>query len=120
MIGVRIQTLRQERGLSLSELSEKSNVAKSYLSAIERGIQMNPSIQVMEKLAQVLGVSVQYLVSGDTEELNLDQEWIELAREVAESGISKDQFREWLAFQRWRLQHDNDDKEDEQNGSGSI
>ncbi|WP_067623057.1 helix-turn-helix domain-containing protein [Alicyclobacillus acidiphilus] len=107
MIGERLRILRKEKGLSLTELAEKSNVAKSYLSAIERGIQANPSIQVIEKLSGVLGVPVQQILANDTAEDRkdeLDAEWLELTREVANAGISKEQFREWLEFQRWRLE----------------
>ncbi|WAH36770.1 helix-turn-helix domain-containing protein [Alicyclobacillus dauci] len=116
MIGARIQALRQNKGLSLSELADKADVAKSYLSAIERGIQGNPSIQVIEKIASVLDVPVQQLVSGAdaSEELPLDREWMDLTREVAESGITKEQFREWLEFQRWRLQRDDKNDQGEQ------
>src|SRR5699024_11234163 len=36
LIGERIKKLRQEKNMSISELAEKANVAKSYLSSIER------------------------------------------------------------------------------------
>lgn len=65
MIGKRIQTLRRERQLSLSELSRRANVAKSYLSAIERDVQTNPSLQVIERISRVLDVPVQSLIAED-------------------------------------------------------
>lgn len=65
MIGKRIQSLRRERQLSLSELSRRANVAKSYLSAMERDVQTNPSLQVIERISKVLNVSVQSLVGED-------------------------------------------------------
>lgn len=107
MIGERIQHLRQSQGLSLSELAEKSGVAKSYLSAIERSIQGNPSISVLEKLASVLHVSVQTLIlpeDASPADDQLDPDWVNLAREAMTSGITKDQFREYLEFQRWKVQ----------------
>ncbi|GLV13111.1 transcriptional regulator [Alicyclobacillus hesperidum] len=106
MIGERLKHFRQQKGLTLTELADKANVAKSYLSAIERGLQRNPSIQVIEKLAHVLNVPVQEFVeapSSNSETAGLDREWLELLREVADAGITKEQFREWLEFQRWRL-----------------
>ncbi|MCY9128792.1 transcriptional regulator SinR, partial [Bacillus spizizenii] len=48
MIGQRIKQYRKEKGYSLSELAEKAGVAKSYLSSIERNLQTNPSIQLLE------------------------------------------------------------------------
>lgn len=106
MIGQRIQELRMARGLSLSELAERSGVAKSYLSAIERSLQDNPSIHVLERLAAVLHVPVQQLLLSHDVTQNsgfLDVEWVHLAREAMTSGVTKSQFREYLAFQQWRL-----------------
>ncbi|HHY74883.1 MAG TPA: helix-turn-helix domain-containing protein [Bacillus bacterium] len=106
MIGKRIQTIRKEKGLSLSDLASKAGVAKSYLSSIERDIQSNPSVQFLEKVATVLDISVQTLlypeISEETE--TLDSEWIKLAQEAAESGVSKEQFREFLEFTKWQLE----------------
>nr|WP_308113469.1 helix-turn-helix transcriptional regulator [Alicyclobacillus tolerans] len=62
MIGQRIRELRKEKHMSLSELAKRADVAKSYLSTIERQIQGNPSIQVVTRIADVLEVPVQTLV----------------------------------------------------------
>lgn len=67
MIGKRIQRLRVERNLSLSELSKRANVAKSYLSAIERQIQANPSLHVLERISTVLDVPIQALLADISE-----------------------------------------------------
>ena len=108
MIGKRIQELRIKRGLSLSELAERAGVAKSYLSAIERMIQINPSIQVLEKLSAVLEIPVQQLLVDETitEEDSIDPEWFELAKEAMQSGISKEEFKDFLEFQKWRQHKD--------------
>ncbi|KUO96051.1 helix-turn-helix domain-containing protein [Ferroacidibacillus organovorans] len=107
MIGERIRSLRKERNLSLSELAERADIAKSYLSAIERNIQHNPSIQVIEKLANVFEIPIQYLLPpedvADTS-LELDPEWLQLAKEAADSGISKEEFSQFLEYQKWRKQ----------------
>lgn len=113
MIGKHIQQLRKEKNMSLSELAERAGVAKSYLSNIERDIQSNPSIQFLEKIAGVLGVSMESLLhlSGLSRgaapafvpEEELDEEWYALIREAMESGISKEQFREFLEFNKWRI-----------------
>lgn len=106
MIGDRIQKLRRARDLSLSELAEKAGVAKSYLSAIERSLQGNPSIAVIEKIASVLHVSVQTLLlpeDANPDDDELDPEWMELAKEAMTSGISKEDFRKYMEFQRWKF-----------------
>lgn len=104
MIGERVKKYRLEKGLSLSELAERAGVAKSYLSSIERNIQSNPSIQFLEKVSSVLDVSVETLLNDKHEGKDepLDDAWINLVREAMDSGISKDQFREFLEFNKWR------------------
>lgn len=67
MIGKRIQQLRVERHLSMSALAKQAAVAKSYLSAIERDIQVNPSIQIIERIASVLDVPIQCIVERQPE-----------------------------------------------------
>lgn len=104
LIGEKIKRLRNEKDLSISELAEKAGVAKSYLSSIERNIQSNPSIQFIEKIGQVLGVSVNELLRDDRLNLteDLDDEWLEIVQEAMESGVSKEEFKEYLAYNRWR------------------
>lgn len=63
MIGDRIRELREERGMSLSVLASRSGVSKSYISNIERGIQKNPSLIIMKKLADTLGVPLEDLTA---------------------------------------------------------
>ncbi|MFD0588415.1 helix-turn-helix domain-containing protein [Paenibacillus sp. GCM10027627] len=105
MIGQRIQTLRKRKGLSLTELSQRAGVAKSYLSSIERGLQQNPSIQFLEKIGEVLHVPVEEFVNSEQPEragASLDRDWEELVREAMASGVSKEQFKEFLEFNKWK------------------
>jgi XRE family transcriptional regulator, master regulator for biofilm formation len=102
MIGDRVKKLRLERKLSLSELALKAGVAKSYLSSLERNLQTNPSIQFLEKISTVLGVPVDSLILEHRNKEDLDSEWMKIVQEAMESGVSKDQFREFLEFNKWR------------------
>src|SRR5690606_37675749 len=108
MIGERIREYRNINKMSLSELAEKAGVAKSYLSSIERNIQSNPSIQFLEKIAAVLNIPIESFIleteRTESEDTELDDEWKNLIHEAIESGISKEQFREFLEFNRWRMQ----------------
>ncbi|CAN7712099.1 helix-turn-helix domain-containing protein [Paenibacillus sp. LjRoot153] len=113
MIGKRVQQLRKEKGLSLTELAERAGVAKSYISSLERDIQKNPSIQFLEKIAAVLKVPVDRLID-DQEEIvvgdrELDEEWYEIIKEAMTSGVDKQQFREFLDFNKWRMKRPNDE-----------
>lgn len=106
-MGGRIHKLRLEKGYSLSELADKADVAKSYLSNVERNIQSNPSIQFIEKIADALQVSIHALLYGglaETEEQALDGEWFRLVQEAMASGISKREFKEFLDYQKWRME----------------
>lgn len=103
MIGKRVKELRMERGLSLTELAERAGVAKSYLSSIERDIQSNPSIHFLEKICAVLDVPIEtFLNVGKHPQHELDAEWLGLVREAMMSGISKEQFLEFLEYNKWR------------------
>jgi XRE family transcriptional regulator, master regulator for biofilm formation len=110
MIGEKIKKLRESKGLSLSECAERAGVAKSYLSTIERGLRSNPSIQFIEKVADVLNVTVTSLINDETslEETlakaneDMDQDWLELVKEAMDSGIEKREFKEFLEYQKWR------------------
>lgn len=105
LIGEKIKKLRKDKNMSISELAEKAGVAKSYLSSIERGIQKNPSIQFMEKISHVLGVSINELLRKDPSmpAEQLDEEWLEIVKEAMESGVTKEQFKEYLEFNKWRI-----------------
>ncbi|OZI13524.1 transcriptional regulator [Bacillaceae bacterium SAS-127] len=105
-IGKRIRALRVEQGLSLTELASRAGVAKSYISSVEREIQLNPSIQFLSKISAVLNVSVEKLINDDNDSTEIvDSEWLALAKEAMESGISKEQFKQFLEFQKWQKAH---------------
>lgn len=108
LIGEKIKQLRKEKRMTISELAEKAGVAKSYLSSIERNLQSNPSIQFIEKISQVLDVSVNDIINDDNSilESDLDSEWMKIVKEAMESGVSKEQFKEYLEFNKWRQEQD--------------
>ncbi|AXI10030.1 transcriptional regulator [Oceanobacillus zhaokaii] len=108
MIGEKIKKLRQDKKLSISELAERAGVAKSYLSSIERNLQSNPSIQFIEKISSVLGVSVNDLINDNspTDPAELDDEWLKIVKDAMESGVTKEQFKEYLEFNKWRKKHE--------------
>ena len=108
MIGDRVKKIRVEKKMSITELAEKAGVAKSYLSSLERNIQVNPSIQFLEKIAGVLNVPLDSLLHDEPDMRNLDEDWADLVKEAMNSGVSKDQFREFIEFNKWRI-----NKEDE-------
>ena len=63
-VGNTLSELRQSRALSLDELSRLAGVSKSMLSQIERN-QANPTVAVVWRLANALGVPLGTLLDGE-------------------------------------------------------
>ncbi|MGM0843542.1 MAG: helix-turn-helix domain-containing protein [Bacillota bacterium] len=103
MIGERVKKLRQERKMSMTELADKAGVAKSYLSSIERNLQKNPSVQFLEKVSKALNVPVDSLLYDTVEDKHIDSDWVNIVEQAMDSGISKEQFREFIEFNKWKL-----------------
>lgn len=108
MIGSNIQELRKKKGLTLSELAERSRISKSYLSNIERNLNQNPSIHIIKKLAVVLEVDLKILLMTDINEDTqqyIESEWFDFVNELKQSGIGKEQIHEYktlIEFFKWK------------------
>jgi transcriptional regulator with XRE-family HTH domain len=63
-IGQRIRRFRLEQGLTLSELADKAEVSKSYLSELEtgNGAAQRPSAETLYRLGMALGVAMSDLL----------------------------------------------------------
>lgn len=62
IFGLKLRQLRLDQGLSLSEVSKKSDISVSYLNEIEKG-KKYPKGSKIATLADALGVEYDYLVS---------------------------------------------------------
>ena len=62
-VGLNVQRLRQNAGLSQEECAHRAKVHQTYLSGVERGIR-NPTVMVLAKIAKALGVEVEDLVKS--------------------------------------------------------
>lgn len=60
-LGERLRLVRQERGVSLTELARSAGISDSYLSEVERGV-VSPSARVLRRLAECLGVPLSALM----------------------------------------------------------
>jgi transcriptional regulator with XRE-family HTH domain len=63
-IGPRIRFLRQQRKMTLEQLSAASGLTKSFVSKVERGTSV-PSISTAMKLAESFGLTVSQLLGQD-------------------------------------------------------
>jgi len=104
MDGNKLKGMRIEKGLSLTKLSQLTGISKSYLSLIEREIQRNPSLEILEKLAQSFDMKVEDLVkkkmgkgsSGDEE--NTAKSVIKIEIELAEEQINLEKLKQIKEF----------------------
>ena len=62
-LGRRIAYLRKQRKMSQLDLSIEANVNKNYISDLEKG-RRNPTLLVIERIADALGVSLEVLFKG--------------------------------------------------------
>jgi transcriptional regulator with XRE-family HTH domain len=60
LIGGRLRTLRQQRGLSQGDLERASGLLRCYISRVEHGHTV-PSIETLERFAAALGVPLYQL-----------------------------------------------------------
>lgn len=72
--------IRKKKGLTQLELSGLSGIASNSIARYERG-EMQPSIEVAQKLANVLNVTVDELLNGSQSE-----EW-ELKIKLSKEGV---------------------------------
>jgi transcriptional regulator with XRE-family HTH domain len=49
-VGLNLQRLRREKGLSQEELADRANIHQTYLSGVERG-KRNPTVTVLQRIA---------------------------------------------------------------------
>jgi XRE family transcriptional regulator, master regulator for biofilm formation len=102
MVGDRIKKLREEKGYTINELAQRSHVSKSYISSIERGIQKNPSIKVLRKIAVTLNTSLETILMTDNQKIILDEDWLKPLEEAIFSGLTKEEFHEFLSFVHYK------------------
>lgn len=66
-VGTRIRELRLEKGMSLAELADASELSKGHLSSVEHGLAAI-TIQTISRLAKGLGVPPLYVLTFATED----------------------------------------------------
>ncbi len=62
-IGSKIKKLRLEKDMTQEELARKADIPYATLLKIENDTVKNPTINTLQKLAQALGVSVDFLIN---------------------------------------------------------
>jgi transcriptional regulator with XRE-family HTH domain len=61
-MGERLAWARNQQSLILQQVSERSSLAIGYISQLEKGAKVNPTIDALNRLAKALGVSVAFIL----------------------------------------------------------
>lgn len=70
-LGSSLRRLREQQGISVRGLAERSDISPSFVSQIENG-QCSPSISSMEKIVNALGVTLgQFFLSANQHPVNV-------------------------------------------------
>ena len=99
--GERIREIREKRGLRQDQLASQAKISKSFLSEIENN-NRNVSSQALLRIANILGASVDYLLTGESKEKGKGPITIppELSRAAEELHLTFNQTVDLLEAQR--------------------
>lgn len=86
----RLKELRKEKGISLKELGSIVGVAESTMSLYENG-KRQPDYETLLRLAEYFGVTVDYLLRGETGNERLPEELVILNRKAKHWSAEKRQ-----------------------------
>lgn len=119
--GKKLKQSRDRRNWSLTDLAQHSGVNKGYLSNLENGKQSNPGLDIVEKLAEVFRVPLDYFSEtkrpGSTladlpdglrqfiehqrqQDGALDRRSLEFLRQIVDRGPTNWSVQEWEAIYR--------------------
>jgi len=65
--GERLKFLREEKGLSLKQLSAKIGISDTILSMWERGVALNPTLENLIKLCKFFGEDMNYMTGWSSD-----------------------------------------------------
>ncbi len=68
--GEKLRQFRKERGWSLEELSTRSGLSVSHLSALENGARKSPSVDLVYQIAEALSISMYRLLNMDASSID--------------------------------------------------
>lgn len=69
-----IKKIRQNKNMTLYELSKRTDISRTYLRLIENNHNVNPTTRILEDIAEALEVNIKDLFYSTVEIENLKQE----------------------------------------------
>ena len=87
----RLKTLRKQVKLTQAQIAEKLNISQQAYASWERGAK-KPTQENLVKIAQVLNVSIDYLVGNSDEHLKEDElDNVELLFRMNSNGLTEEE-----------------------------
>ena len=113
-IGEKIKYVRKIREMNASELAKAADLSTAYISDLENGVKLSPSIEAVKRIAKALHIDAGYFVSDNAilpqqvmevpdalYRYMTDKEklpYIELAKAIDEQGVSPEAAKKLLQF----------------------
>ena len=87
----RLKTLRKQGKLTQAQIAEKLNISQQAYASWERGVK-KPTQDNLVKIAQILNVSIDYLVGNSDENLKEDElDNVELLFRMNSNGLTEEE-----------------------------
>jgi transcriptional regulator with XRE-family HTH domain len=80
-LGDKITMLRKQKSISQSELADICKISRDAISKYERN-EIIPSVEYAKRIADELGVSIDFLVSGEAKEDALNKEAVKRIKDI--------------------------------------
>lgn len=86
-----IKKIRQNKNMTLYELSKRTDISRTYLRLIENNHNVNPTTRILEDIAEALEVNIKDLFYSTAEIESLKQE---MYRKIDKYGINSSEVLE--------------------------
>lgn len=91
MIIFRIKEIRKNKNITAYQLSKKVGITRAYLSELENGKRLNPTLRILSDIAEALEVNIKDLFYT---ELDIDDLKEEMYRRIDEYGLDSNEAME--------------------------
>ncbi len=71
-LGVHFRRVREGKGLSLTDLSERSGLTRAAISRLENGWNLNPTLETLFRYAEALGLDLKLTMDDPSETVKED------------------------------------------------
>jgi len=98
-LGSKIKKLRKEKGYTLEKLAELTESSKSYIWELENKNPPRPSADKISKIADQLGVTMEYLLGSNTDVSEDDAKDVKFFRDYKKmNDKTKERIRSMVAL----------------------